>query len=196
MEFIFRESIFTKSISIKIESDYLNISSDTFNYKIYFDNILSVRLKYNPSQVNPNMYECIITHHPIKVSYENRYIKTVKKLVIKNMSFIAMGDFSDLSSDYSDFVLKLHEKLTPYKNIKFYSGISKKLYYFYILMNISVLSLLFLLIFSIGIPTQLIFVKLLLLAYLLYLGWKYYKKNKPKLYKSDNIPLELIPSSI
>lgn len=181
MRYTFRKSIMTRPTTFELTDHALKVYSEENEREVLYSHIKSVRLHYNPTRVNPNQYEC-------NIGLGN------EMLTILNMSFIEFGNFEDQSTSYRSFVEALHQKLMPYTEIRFIGGISRSSYIFYLIMNIAVIWLIVALLFHMGISSELVFVKLLIFGYLLYLRYHYYKKNKPVSYKADEIPENLLPA--
>ena len=179
MVYHFRRSALDDPSTYTLEEDALIIESK-IKKEIPYEKIDSIRLRYNPTRINPNLFECII---------ENK----IGKIKLNNMNYKAPYDFDDNSKEYNEFIIQLHNKLQKYEKIKFYTGVSWGMYIFYVILTLFTLWLLSSVLISMGASSTLIFIKFLFFGFLLYLGIKYFIKNKPQKYKADQIPDKLLP---
>ena len=178
-----RLTLFEKVRTLTIDDSLLRIEEEGVTTEIPLNNVIDVRCRYQPTRVQLNRYECLVT------------AKGGTKLKIGNQFYQGVADFEERSEDYRKFVVALHVALaTLNPDCIFHSGVSPTSYYLngaFLISMILVLAFL-LIVLGFSLPTFGV-IKLVLLILLIPYSIKWFFKNKPKNYRPKAIPIDILP---
>ncbi|MFD2301649.1 hypothetical protein ACFSYE_00600 [Roseibacillus ishigakijimensis] len=142
-----------------------------------------LRLRFEPTRVQPNRYLCEITfRHGLRYT-------------LSNERYRGFGDFEDQSEDYRHWVrLLIRETAYHAPHCQLITGCHPLLWWFYLALNLVVFGGLIALLLTIGfayLPIALC--KLVALAVFVPLAWKWFRKNRTRSFDPARIPSELLP---
>ena len=190
MKYIIKRTLFTGTETFTLEENRLHITSTKKNKSAIFipySAFKKVNLIYVPSYKNtPELYQCTL---------KTNNHKTVK---ISNNHYEGFGNINPKNKEYSNFILALHQKLTPFKNIVFEKGTSGSKFKTYtIILGTLLLGLLIIGVFGIIKKEYNVGISLLIGA-LIFGAFFYqlFKSYKPEKYNLKEIPQTVIPFSI
>ena len=113
-----RLTLFEKVRTLTIDDSLLRIEEEGVTTEIPLRDVIDVRCRYQPTRVQLNRYECLVT------------AKGGTKLKIGNQFYQGVADFEERSEDYRKFVVALHVALaTLNPDCIFHSGGSPTSYY-------------------------------------------------------------------
>lgn len=184
--YTFRKSVLTQPETWSVTPFGLDYTIDgVTHFDCPYQDISSVRLKYQPSRAKTNNYVCEIEFFPPKT------------LIVKipSISYVSFANFEDKGPAYSSFVKDLLTEIAKINpKCKFYSG--KKMSAF-ILENAFTLVAVILLFWLFTIMgeaiTGLIAVKVILIIYYLYFIIKGFIINKPGYFDPNAISSKVLP---
>jgi hypothetical protein len=163
--------------------DYTNNGVDHFTCP--FQNIVSIRLKYAPTRMKTNNYNCELELNPST------------KIKIPSISYASFANFEDKAVDYRAFVQDLSEavvKVNP--TCIFYSG--RKMSSLIIENGLILLMLIFLFWIFTALSAAFsgfIVIKIIIILYSLYFVIKAIGINKPGFFNPNQIPEKILPAS-
>jgi hypothetical protein len=147
-----------------------------------YSQIKSVRLYFDPSRFATNKYQCDIT------------LKNGAKILIKSVHYRGPADFEDRGASYQSFLEMLHSHLSSVDGIVFLAGNNPGCFSINVFIIVLTVLLVGIALFTFGSAMGVgIFIRLILLAGLLYLGIKYLKRNRPQEYMPEELPIEVLP---
>ena len=177
MIYRYKKSLVDKEQFIELKKNEISISEFDKIQKISFQSIQKILLSYNNSHYKKKEYICkIITDIGHNLTFSSKF-------------YSAIGNFYDQGSEYRNFILELHKRISNEKrDILYIGGIKPFFYWSGIVISVSLLILFTYLLFSffgiMGIILPVIFtIKLI----------GYFYHNRPVKYNPVRIPSRLIP---
>ncbi|MGW8121063.1 hypothetical protein ACV07N_00275 [Roseivirga echinicomitans] len=140
------------------------------------EDIRDVHLSFKPTKHYSNIYQCAI-------------VSDKGKIVLSNRRYIGPANFDYQSAEYSQFVRSLLQQLGDYGLTNFKSGKSKATYWLEVIASILFFSLILVAIAFFGAW----YIALGFFTLLLFRLVPYYKKNRPMIFSSDQIPNHILP---
>jgi len=184
-EYRVRQNAFEQERLWRVSPDGLSWDGGDKKGHFPFSDIVSIRLSFTPTRFDFIRYRCSVTRF-------NGWQET-----IMSTSYAGIGSFEERAQDYARFVKNLvAEAAKANPAIRFEAGESPLKYWGSIAILIGAFLILALVIFSIGFNTTwLIVAKLLVIAFLLPLCFKWIARNRPHGFTPDVIPAEVLPSA-
>lgn len=152
------------------------------DYLIPFSRIQSVRLRQEPTRVQPK-----------RVGF---HIYTPQDHVITNEHYIGIYDFEDRTQSFENFLDAFHSAFPKDTDVTFHKGSTQGAF----IGNIAIILAVFLLLFAVsplfavtGIPGASFIVKILLLIVYLPIALRMIWKNKPQRYDPQHWPRDMLP---
>lgn len=178
-----RLTLFEKVRTFSIQGATLRIEEEGRTNEIALTDIVEVRCRYFPTRVQLNRYECLLT------------VKSGMKIKIGNQFFRGVADFEDRSADYRKFVVALHVALSKQNpTCVFHSGVAPSSFYLTAaFLALSMLTLAFLIIVMGASLPGFAVIKLIILIAMIPISIKWFYKNKPKIYRPQAIPTDVLP---
>lgn len=154
--------------------------------EVALEDVQAVQLEYAPTRPERNRYRCRIT------------LRNATRLELYNRTYRGVYDFDDTSAAYVEFVQALHAALSKHSpGCRFVSGASAASY----AVNVGVLALVVavllgaLAFFALAGMLWVVLIKILLIVFYLPSAIKWVQRNKPKGYRADAIPADVLPRS-
>jgi hypothetical protein len=149
------------------------------------NSILKLRLSYDPSRIEPNLYRCRL------------YNRIGKCATIQNCHYQGIASFEDRTESYLPFVHALISRLASVNpHCQFISGTSHLSWWahaIFITVSFSFLALvLFYLYSAVG---WLAILKLLIIAFFIPTALQWFIKNWPRTFSPHSIPNKLLPQA-
>ncbi len=182
--YTFRRSALTTVENWALTPDGLNYSNDGLTYFTYpFQNITSVRLKYQPTRMKTNNYSCELE------------FDTAPIIKIASISYISFAKFEDKAVDYCHFVKELTSSIVKVNpHCKFYSGRKLSALMIESILVLLMLTFLFWIFMALdNVVSGVIIFKLLIILYSLFYLIKSFTINKPGFFDPNIIPNKILP---
>ena len=184
IEYSVRHDLLGKERTFRLEGGVLSVHEGAdLVVSVPLEYVTGVRLKYHASQHRPEYYTATVFHRGGSV-------------LIISSSYSRLGEFENRGEQYAAFIRALHDELIPCaQTIRFMGGISMQLYLLYAgIIFASIVFLGWLLFF---LPAEyvsdLVWVKISILAMLLWMSVRFMRRNMPVRYLPADIPASLLP---
>ena len=183
-EYSVRRDILSRERTYRLSGGIVSVIDDGETVLSFpLESVTEVRLRFYSSQHRPDYYTATVFYRGGSIG-------------LISSSYSRLGEFENRGEQYAAFIRTLHDELIPFaQTIRFCGGISMQLYLLYAgIIFASIVFLGWLLFF---LPAEyvsdLVWVKISILAMLLWMSVRFMRRNRPLRYLPADIPSSLLP---
>ncbi|MGJ8723447.1 MAG: hypothetical protein ACSHYB_02730 [Roseibacillus sp.] len=180
-----RLSALEKERTYRIRAGQFSIIEEEGRQKQTFPlfDFVELRLRFQPTRMQPHRYECLLK------------TKTGRTIKIGNEFYQGLADFRDQSEKYRTFIHHLVREVGYHApSCQQVTGCSNTLWWSYLFMLLIVFGgLLALLVFFAFSAPPVAIAKLIIIAFMVPVAIKWFKKNKRQHFDATSIPSQVLP---